>query len=41
MIPELNIEVKAEVGGKMRRHKISILPGDKVDVEISMYDATQ
>ena len=31
-------EVLAHVGGKMRRHYIRILPGDRVVVEISTYD---
>ena len=40
-IPELNVDIKAGLGGKMKLHRIGILPGDKVDVEISMYDMTQ
>jgi translation initiation factor IF-1 len=31
-------ELLAHVGGKMRRHYIRILPGDRVVVEISTYD---
>ena len=31
-------EILAHVGGKMRRHYIRILPGDRVVVEISTYD---
>jgi len=31
-------EILAHVGGKMRRHYIRILPGDRVVVEISVYD---
>ncbi len=31
-------EILAHVGGKMRRHYIRILPGDRVIVEISTYD---
>jgi translation initiation factor IF-1 len=31
-------KVLAHVSGKMRMHFIKILPGDKVDVELSPYD---
>lgn len=30
--------VQAYVSGKMRRHRIRILPGDRVQVELSPYD---
>ena len=29
------------VAGRMRKHRIRILPGDVVDLEISPYDLTQ
>ena len=29
------------IAGRMKRHKISLLPGDYVDLEISPYDLTQ
>ncbi len=35
------IEVMASVSGKMRMHKIQILPGDIVQVELSAYDLTR
>jgi translation initiation factor IF-1 len=37
---ELDIggEVIAHIGGKMRKHYIRIIPGDRVKVEISPYD---
>lgn len=35
------IEVMASVSGKMRMHKIQILPGDIVQVELSPYDLTR
>lgn len=38
---ENGIEVSATVSGKMSKNKISILPGDIVDVELSPYDLTQ
>jgi len=40
---ELDIggEVLAHVGGKMRKHYIRIIPGDRVRVEISPYDLTR
>ncbi len=33
-----NHEVLAYVSGKMRKHYIRILPGDRVTVELSPYD---
>ena len=33
--------VLAHVAGKMRIHNIRILPGDKVTVELSLYDPTR
>lgn len=33
--------ITAHVSGKMRLHKINILPGDMVDVELSPYDLTR
>jgi translation initiation factor IF-1 len=33
--------VLAHVSGKIRRHWIKILPGDKVKVELSPYDLTR
>jgi translation initiation factor IF-1 len=48
-LPSLKFRVKLEdgevmlayVSGKMRMHKIRILPGDKVKVELSPYDKTR
>ncbi len=34
-------KVLAHISGKMRRHFIRILPGDKVLVELSPYDLTR
>ncbi len=31
-------KVLAHISGKMRKHFIRILPGDRVDVELSPYD---
>lgn len=33
--------VLAKIAGKMRRHRIRVLPQDKVKVEISPYDLTR
>jgi translation initiation factor IF-1 len=33
--------ILAHIAGRMRRHRIRILPGDKVDVELSPYDLTK
>ena len=34
-------EVLATISGKMRKHYIRILPGDKVKVELSAYDLSR
>lgn len=34
-------EVLAHLSGKMRRHRIRVLPGDRVQVEVSTYDLTR
>lgn len=34
-------EILAYVSGKLRMHKIRILPGDRVQVEMSPYDSTR
>ena len=34
-------EVLAHISGKMRKHFIRIVPGDKVSVELSPYDLTK
>ncbi|MDR0941849.1 MAG: translation initiation factor IF-1 [Bacteroidales bacterium] len=33
--------ITAHISGKMRQHFIRILPGDKVKVEMSLYDLTK
>jgi len=30
--------VLAKIAGKMRKHRIRVLPGDRVNVEVSPYD---
>ena len=34
-------KVLAHISGKMRRHRIRVLPGDRVQVELSPYDLTR
>ncbi len=34
-------QILAHISGKMRRHFIRIIPGDKVTVEVSPYDLTR
>ena len=34
-------QILAHISGKMRMHYIKILPGDKVQVEMSPYDLTK
>ncbi len=49
LLPSANFKVKldngktirAHLSGKMRMHKIKILPGDKVKLEISPYDLSK
>ena len=38
---ETGYEIAASLGGKMRMHRISVLSGDKVTVELSPYDLTK
>lgn len=38
---ESGASILAHVSGKMRMHKIKILPGDRVDLEISPYDLSK
>ena len=40
-IAELGLDVTATVGGKMKLHRIGILPGDQVDIELSAYEPTK
>ncbi len=41
VILENGHEISAHLSGRMRMHKIRLLPGDKVKVEISPYDLTK
>ncbi len=38
---ENGIEILGHISGKMRKHYIRILPGDRVTVEVSPYDLTR
>ena len=38
---ENGVQIIAHISGKMRMHYIKILPGDKVKVEVSIYDPTK
>lgn len=38
---ENGLEILAHISGKIRKHFIRILPGDKVKVELSPYDLTR
>ena len=33
--------ILAHIAGRLRRHRIKVLPGDRVDVEMSPYDLTK
>ena len=41
VVTEHGHKVLAHISGKMRMHFIKILPGDKVTVELSLYDLTR
>ena len=38
---ENGVTVLAHIAGRLRRHHIKILPGDRVDLEMSPYDLTK
>jgi translation initiation factor IF-1 len=40
-VDDMDQTVLAKISGKMRRHYIRILPGDKVKVELSPYDLSR
>lgn len=40
-VDNLDTEILGIVSGKMRKHFIRILPGDRVKVELSPYDLTR
>ncbi len=35
------VEVNAYAAGKMKKHRIRVLPGDRVTMELSPYDLTK
>jgi len=35
------VEVSAYASGKMKKHRIRVLPGDRVTMELSPYDLTK
>lgn len=40
-LDESNNRVLAYLGGKMRQHSIEILQGDRVEIELSVYDLSK
>jgi translation initiation factor IF-1 len=40
-VDDMNTTVLATIYGKMRKHYIRLLPGDKVKVELSPYDLSR
>lgn len=38
---ETGLEVLAKLAGKLRQHRIRVMPGDEVKCEISPYDLTK
>jgi translation initiation factor IF-1 len=41
VLETMDNEILGHLSGKMRMHKIKIIPGDLVDVEISPYDLSK
>jgi len=41
LVDNIDSEVQAYLGGKMKRNKINVLLGDRVKIEISPYDTTR
>lgn len=41
VVLENNHEILAHISGRMRMHKIRIMPGDQVRVELSPYDLSK
>ena len=41
VVEDMGLEVIAKPAGKLRKFNIKIIPGDKVKVELSMYDPTK
>lgn len=41
LIDDMEQEVQCYLGGKMKKHKINVLVGDRVKIEISAYDTTK
>jgi translation initiation factor IF-1 len=38
---DTEVELLCTISGKIRKHNINVIPGDKVTVEISKYDLTK
>lgn len=41
VVLENDAELRCKKAGKMKKNNVSLLPGDKVKIEISMYDPSQ
>ena len=39
-LDEADVSVRGRLSGRMRRHRIRVLPGDRVKVAVSPYDMT-
>ena len=40
-IPDTDFEVEAYKGGKMKKNRIKLLPGDRVQVRVNEYDISK
>lgn len=40
-LKDVNAEIRCKLSGKMKQRHISVIPGDRVKVEVNQYDMTQ
>jgi len=40
-LKDINAEIRCKLSGKMKQRHISVIPGDRVKVEVNQYDMTQ
>ncbi len=40
-LKDVNAEIRCKLSGKMKQKHISVIPGDRVKVEVNQYDMTQ
>lgn len=40
ILDDSGIKIRAQIGGRMKRNRINVLPGDRVTVSVSPYDTS-